>query len=172
MGTVELTGLAMTKMWALGQCLLSSRESMNRTTVRERERWSDLINRIHQEQVLDRSPKTYSAQAEAKSRTMEALVLKRSSRVMPGLRGTPAGMTTMSHPVRASLRPFSWGTWPVTYVVGMTTSDLKFHIMTNTSDRVRGLAPKPDRRSARLIHPPPRMLPLPFLTIYFSQPCH
>lgn len=32
----------------------------------------------------------------AKSRTMEALVLKRSSRVMPGLRGTPAGMTTTS----------------------------------------------------------------------------
>lgn len=35
-------------------------------------------------------------QALAKSRTIEALVLKRSSRVMPGLRGTPAGMMTTS----------------------------------------------------------------------------
>ena len=36
--------------------------------------------------------------------TMEALVLKRSSRVMPGLRGTPAGMTTTSQPSRALSR--------------------------------------------------------------------
>lgn len=50
---------------------------------------------------------------------MEALVLKRSSRVMPGLRGTPAGMTTTSHPVRASLRPLLSGTWPVTYLSSM-----------------------------------------------------
>ncbi|EPY32646.1 malate dehydrogenase [Strigomonas culicis] len=34
--------------------------------------------------------------------TMFALVLKRSSRVMPGLRGTPAGMSTRSTPVTAS----------------------------------------------------------------------
>ena len=39
-----------------------------------------------------------SAAAAAKSRTMEALILKRSSRVIPGLRGTPAGMITTSHP--------------------------------------------------------------------------
>ena len=44
-----------------------------------------------------------SAQAAARSRTMEAFVLKRSSRVMPGLRGTPAGMRTISAPVRHSL---------------------------------------------------------------------
>jgi len=31
-----------------------------------------------------------------------ALVLNRSSRVIPGLRGTPAGMTTTSQPVNAS----------------------------------------------------------------------
>lgn len=37
--------------------------------------------------------------------TMEALVLKRSSRVMPGLRGTPAGMTTTSAPVSVSSNP-------------------------------------------------------------------
>lgn len=37
------------------------------------------------------------AQASAKSRTMEALVLNKSSLVIPGLRGTPAGITTMSH---------------------------------------------------------------------------
>jgi hypothetical protein len=41
-----------------------------------------------------------SAQATAKSRTIEALILKRSSRVMPGLRGTPAGMMTTSQPSR------------------------------------------------------------------------
>ena len=65
-----------------------------------------------------------SAAALARSRTMEALVLKRStavvsldstqsahsngyapSRVMPGLRGTPAGMRTISASVRASFRP-------------------------------------------------------------------
>ncbi len=32
---------------------------------------------------------------------MPALMLKRSSRVMPGLRGTPAGMTTRSAPCQA-----------------------------------------------------------------------
>ena len=41
------------------------------------------------------------AQFDTRSRTMPALILKRSSRVMPGLRGTPAGMTTRSHPERA-----------------------------------------------------------------------
>ena len=59
----------------------------------------------------------------ARSRTMEALVLKRSdevvvsnelrtemgenipSRVMPGLRGTPAGIRTMSAPSKHSLSP-------------------------------------------------------------------
>lgn len=33
--------------------------------------------------------------------TMPALMLKRSSRVMPGLRGTPAGITTSSAPLSA-----------------------------------------------------------------------
>lgn len=42
----------------------------------------------------------YFAQASAKVLTMPALMLKRSSRVMPGLRGTPAGMMTTSAPVR------------------------------------------------------------------------
>ena len=43
-----------------------------------------------------------SAQALARSRTMEALVLKRSSRVIPGFLGTPAGIITTSAPFRAS----------------------------------------------------------------------
>jgi len=43
-----------------------------------------------------------SAQAWARSRTMEALVLKRSSRVIPGFLGTPAGIITISAPFRAS----------------------------------------------------------------------
>lgn len=47
--------------------------------------------------------------------TMPALMLKRSSRVMPGLRGTPAGMTTSSAPLRASaswsapVKALTWG---------------------------------------------------------------
>lgn len=60
-----------------------------------------------------------SAHALARSRTMEALVLKRSyilsiewistssnipSRVIPGFLGTPAGIKTTSAPVKASLR--------------------------------------------------------------------
>ena len=61
---------------------------------------------------------------------MEALVLKRSagnqslnldpdfrrlpSRVMPGLRGTPAGMTTISAPLRAWARPEGVASWPMT----------------------------------------------------------
>lgn len=73
----------------------------------------------------------WSAAALAKSRTMEALVLKRSgclrqsrkaphegqflpSRVMPGLRGTPAGMRTISAPLRASARPDGVGSYPRT----------------------------------------------------------
>ena len=39
-----------------------------------------------------------SAAAAAKSRTIEALMLKRSSLVIPGLRGTPAGMMITSQP--------------------------------------------------------------------------
>src|SRR6185369_16633184 len=75
MGTVELTGLLMTRMLASGHD---------------------------------------SAQALARSRTMEALVLKRSSRVMPGLRGTPAGMRTTSEPLRAAARPEGLGSYPLT----------------------------------------------------------
>lgn len=57
---------------------------------------------------------------------MPALTLKRSSRlsgqpyppnrthVMPGLRGTPAGMTTMSAPLRAASAPLSGGRKPST----------------------------------------------------------
>ena len=67
------------------------------------------------------------AAALARSRTMEAFVLKRSmiwsivplghykvgcspSRVMPGLRGTPAGIKTISAPLKASSRPVLSGT--------------------------------------------------------------
>ena len=42
------------------------------------------------------------AQFDTRSRTMPALILKRSSRVMPGLRGTPAGMMTTSASLRAA----------------------------------------------------------------------
>jgi len=51
--------------------------------------------------------------------TMPALIAKRSSRVMPGFLGTPAGITTTSHPFRASS---SWSapTWPVTWAPVLT----------------------------------------------------
>jgi hypothetical protein len=41
------------------------------------------------------------------------------SRVMPGLRGTPAGMTTISAPLRASARPEGVASWPVTFCVSV-----------------------------------------------------
>merc|ERR1712200_119590 len=63
MGTVELTGLEMMAIMALGHTL---------------------------------------AAAAARLATMDALVLKRSSLVMPGFLGTPAGMTTISAPTRDS----------------------------------------------------------------------
>jgi hypothetical protein len=44
----------------------------------------------------------YLAQPVARVLTIPALILKRSSRVMPGLRGIPAGMTTIEQPVRAA----------------------------------------------------------------------
>merc|ERR1719230_1275254 len=46
----------------------------------------------------------YLATPSARVFTMPALVLNKSSRVIPGLRGTPAGITTTSQPVRAFLR--------------------------------------------------------------------
>lgn len=45
-----------------------------------------------------------SAVACTRSRTIEAFVLNKSSRVMPGLRGTPAGMMTTSTPFSASYK--------------------------------------------------------------------
>lgn len=47
----------------------------------------------------------YSAHPSTRVCTMEALVLKRSSLVIPGFLGTPAGITTTSHPVKASPSP-------------------------------------------------------------------
>lgn len=44
------------------------------------------------------------AHASVKSRTIDALVLKRSSRVIPGFRGTPAGITTTSQPLSESYK--------------------------------------------------------------------
>src|SRR5687767_9169924 len=61
-----------------------------------------------------------SATALARSRTIEALVLKRSSRVMPGLRGTPAGIRTISAPLRHSARPVALGSYPLTVDLVLT----------------------------------------------------
>mmetsp|Transcript_31268 Transcript_31268/g.79868 ORF Transcript_31268/g.79868 Transcript_31268/m.79868 type:complete len:205 (+) Transcript_31268:178-792(+) len=55
--------------------------------------------------------------------TIPAFVLNRSSRVMPGLRGTPAGITTTSAPLTAASSPLSCvggqapadGRWPVIF---------------------------------------------------------
>merc|ERR1719348_824735 len=54
------------------------------------------------------------AQASARVATMVAFVLKRSSRVMPGFLGTPAGITTTSQPSRAA-PSWSGPMWPVTW---------------------------------------------------------
>lgn len=47
------------------------------------------------------------AMVSTRSLTMPALVLKRSSRVIPGLRGTPAGMTTTSAPSTHAVSSFA-----------------------------------------------------------------
>jgi len=49
-----------------------------------------------------------SAQASTKFLTIPALVLNRSSRVIPGFRGTPAGITTTDASFRAVSIPVSW----------------------------------------------------------------
>ena len=41
------------------------------------------------------------------TKNLPALVLKRSSRVIPGLRGTPAGITTICAPVNVASSPVS-----------------------------------------------------------------
>lgn len=51
--------------------------------------------------------------ASARVLTMPALMLNRSSRVMPGFLGTPAGIMTRSAPLSASGRD-SGPVWPVT----------------------------------------------------------
>lgn len=45
---------------------------------------------------------SYFAQATDKSRTIDALILNKSSLVIPGLRGTPAGISTIEAPFNAS----------------------------------------------------------------------
>merc|ERR1719205_380025 len=58
------------------------------------------------------------AAAAAMVATMEALVLNRSSLVIPGLRGTPAGITTISAPTRLA----SIWSWPLKPVVSEAVS--------------------------------------------------
>ena len=45
---------------------------------------------------------------------IDALILKRSSLVIPGLRGTPAGMITADAPVKACFKPSLSLVYPVT----------------------------------------------------------
>lgn len=114
-GTVLLTGLEMISRLALGQdlqlrqdaghcvirfCRLSPpiiqqsiRQIPNTPSTRGSTGKSLFPTPTHTEHS-----KTHLAQASAKVATMDAFVLNRSSRVMPGLRGTPAGMTTTSAP--------------------------------------------------------------------------
>ena len=70
--------------------------------------------------------------------TMPALMLNKSSRVMPGLRGTPAGMTTTSASFRHAGR-FSSPVWPVTYMHAihmLTKSVFKRHMLSGTGRRI------------------------------------
>merc|ERR1719500_2005953 len=88
------------------------------------------------------------AAAAAMVATMEALVLNRSSLVMPGLRGTPAGITTISAPTRlasnwsAPTNPVvvalvsMWdksaatpGVWTMSYRLSLVTAGFSFSSM-------------------------------------------
>lgn len=70
--------------------------------------------------MLIMAPGQYLATPSTTPATMPALILKRSSRVMPGLRGTPAGMITKSHPVNAASSS-SGPVWPVVTACRRTT---------------------------------------------------
>lgn len=71
----------------------------------------------------------YLAQETARFLTIPALMLKRSLLVMPGFRGAPAGMTTMSHPLRASNR-LSSPEYPLTSTgVGMCDKSVAIPIL-------------------------------------------
>mmetsp|Transcript_5017 Transcript_5017/g.11065 ORF Transcript_5017/g.11065 Transcript_5017/m.11065 type:complete len:213 (-) Transcript_5017:52-690(-) len=60
-------------------------------------------------------------QASTKPLAISALVLNKSSRVMPGLRGMPAGMSTRLHPVRHSSR-WSIGDLPTSITKPLTVT--------------------------------------------------
>lgn len=97
MGTVELTGLAMTPMRALGATLATA--SARSRTIEA----FDCDRRGNRQEFV--SPRTGP-------KRLETLTLKRSSRVIPGLRGIPAGMMTSSAPSRAFSRPLFSGAKP------------------------------------------------------------
>ena len=65
--------------------------------------WADLCNTATPASQYQ-STQGRLADPSARVATMPALMANRSSRVMPGFLGTPAGMTTRSHPASASKR--------------------------------------------------------------------
>ena len=65
------------------------------------------------EMMVSTAPGACLATAVTSVWTMPALIANRSSRVMPGLRGTPAGITTKSAPAMAAASS-SGPVWPVT----------------------------------------------------------
>jgi len=96
MGTVEFTGLEMMRRIALVQFCRAANATGQRAAspgvlpVRS----SRALRLLDCPYASARGLRTL-AQASTRVATIEALVLKRSSRVMPGLRGTPAGIKTM-----------------------------------------------------------------------------
>ena len=120
-GTVLLTGLEIMARTASGQYLAQASIKFltmpDKTQVEKREKLFAPAARCRNLFVPFSIP-FYSASHVH----VPALVLKRSSRVIPGFRGTPAGMTTTEAPLRAASMPVSCegghdpaaGRWPVT----------------------------------------------------------
>ena len=92
MATVEFTGFEMTRMKALGQYLKDELKVLIRYAKGFK----------FQEKKNSFLLFTYLAHPVTKFLTIPALILKRSSRDIPGFLGTPAGITTKSEPVKAA----------------------------------------------------------------------
>ena len=106
MGTVLFTGLLMMLIHASGQLVAIPCAPAAPALSCQRPQWAAVL--FFRQQPV-RAPEAGRAGMRAEGAlasqmffTMPALMLNRSSRVMPGLRGTPAGMTTRSTPVSAA----------------------------------------------------------------------
>lgn len=100
MGTVELTGLAMIPRRAFGATLAAAWA---------RSRTIEALACVVARKAGRSGQRPTFGESCASLSVSYRLTLKRSSRVMPGLRGMPAGMRMISAPSRAFSRPPSSG---------------------------------------------------------------